>query len=128
MSSIEAVIMENLDDLVDPVDRVVDPTNAACDALMIAAAEDDGNTIDLMFEDASPGDWNDFLADMMRAFSGAMGHDEFFIKYDSYYTKGKSILMDDLDSKIWNSYVDASGDYAHTDPYDYNGVKREDFV
>jgi hypothetical protein len=46
---------------------------------------------------------------MAKAFAGKMSHDDFFIKYEPYFDIAKRFIMDDLDSKIWNRYVDLNG-------------------
>ena len=126
MSLIEA-IDANLDDLVDRENRCVEPTDSAANELVIAWTEETPYELtEMLFCESSEVEYQEFYIDMAKAFAGKMIHDDFFIKYSHYFDIAKREIMDDLDSKIWNRYVDLN-DVPPLDMYDYNGVKREDF-
>ena len=126
MSNLEKAILGNIYELVNTADNVVEPSIPAANALMVASCEDSGDMIDMLGDQLSCPKWFDFNADMAKAFAGIMSHDDFFIKWRPVYERARQDMMDELDSKIWNTYVDVDSQ-EFQDPYVYNGVRREDF-
>lgn len=127
MDFVKDAIDANLDNLVDPKNRCVEATDAAADELVIAWTEETPYEFqEMLFSDSVQVVMEQFYVDMAKAFAGKMSHDDFFIKYDPLYDLAKREIMEDLDSKIWNRYVDLH-DVPVLDMHDYNGVRREDF-
>lgn len=126
MDNLHIAIDANLEDLVDAPNRCVDPTDKAADNIVIAFAEDGDCIEEWMFNDSPLSDWEQMKADMCKAFAGQMSHDDFFLKYDSYYQHAKREIIDHLDTRIWNRYTDLH-DVPVLDMYEYNGVSREMF-
>lgn len=126
MSLIEA-IDANLDNLIDRENRCVEATDAATNEMVIAWTEETPYEFqEMLFSDSVEVVCEQFYVDMAKAFAGKISHDDFFIKYAPLYDLAKREIMDDLDSKIWNRYVDLN-DVPVLDMYEYNGVRREDF-
>jgi hypothetical protein len=127
MDFVKDAIDANLDNLIDHENRCVEATDAAANEVVIAWTKENPHDLqEWMFNDDPFITWERFYVDMAKAFAGKMSHDDFFIKYEPYFDIAKRFIMDDLDSKIWNRYVDLNG-ICVLDMYDYNGVRREDF-
>lgn len=127
MDFVKDAIDANLDNLIDRENRCVEATDAATNELAIAWTEETPYEFaEMMFYNSSQVEMEQFYVDMAKAFAGKMSHDDFFIKYAPHYDAAKREIMDDLDSKIWNRYVDLN-DVPVLDMYEYNGVRREDF-
>lgn len=127
MDFVKDAIDANLDNLIDRENRCVEATDAATNELAIAWTEETPYEFaEMMFYNSSQVEMEQFYVDMAKAFAGKMSHDDFFIKYAPYFDVAKREIMDDLDSTIWNRYVDLN-DVPVLDMYEYNGVRREDF-
>lgn len=127
MDFVKDAIDANLDNLIDRENRCVEATDAATNELVIAWTEETPYEFqEMLFSDSVQVVMEQFYVDMAKAFAGKMSHDDFFIKYAPLYDLAKREIMDDLDSKIWNRYVDLN-DVPVLDMYEYNGVRREDF-
>ena len=127
MDFVKDAIDANLDNLIDRENRCVEATDAAANELVIAWTEETPYEFqEMLFADSAQVDMEQFYIDMAKAFAGKMSHDDFFIKYSPHYHVAKREIMDDLDSTIWNRYVDLN-DVPVLDMYEYNGVRREDF-
>lgn len=127
MDFVKDAIDANLDNLIDRENRCVEATESATNELVIAWTEETPYEFqEMLFSDSVQVVMEQFYVDMAKAFAGKMSHDDFFIKYAPLYDLAKREIMDDLDSKIWNRYVDLN-DVPVLDMYEYNGVRREDF-
>lgn len=127
MDFVKDAIDANLDNLIDRENRCVEATESATNELVIAWTEETPYEFqEMLFSDSVEVVCEQFYVDMAKAFAGKMSHDDFFIKYAPLYDLAKREIMDDLDSKIWNRYVDLN-DVPVLDMYEYNGVRREDF-
>jgi hypothetical protein len=127
MDYVKDAIDANLDNLIDRENRCVEATDEATNELVIAWTEETPYEFqEMLFSDSVEVVCEQFYVDMAKAFAGKMSHDDFFIKYAPLYDLAKREIMDDLDSKIWNRYVDLN-DVPVLDMYEYNGVRREDF-
>lgn len=127
MDYVKDAIDANLDNLIDRENRCVEATESATNELVIAWTEETPYEFqEMLFSDSVQVVMEQFYVDMAKAFAGKMSHDDFFIKYAPLYDLAKREIMDDLDSKIWNRYVDLN-DVPVLDMYEYNGVRREDF-
>ena len=127
MDFVKDAIDANLDNLIDRENRCVEATDEATNELVIAWTEETPYEFqEMLFSDSVQVVMEQFYVDMAKAFAGKMSHDDFFIKYAPLYALAKREIMDDLDSKIWNRYVDLN-DVPVLDMYEYNGVRREDF-
>jgi hypothetical protein len=127
MDFVKDAIDANLDNLIDRENRCVEATDEATNELVIAWTEETPYEFqEMLFSDSVEVVCEQFYVDMAKAFAGKMSHDDFFIKYAPLYDLAKREIMDDLDSKIWNRYVDLN-DVPVLDMYEYNGVRREDF-
>ena len=71
-------------------------------------------------------EYEQFQADMAKAFAGLMGHDSFFLKYDNAYQKAKDLILDGIEERIWNRYCDIFNPPA-LDYYEEYGVSRSSF-
>ena len=127
MDYVKDAIDANLDNLIDRENRCVEATDEATNELVIAWTEETPYEFqEMLFSDSVEVVCEQFYVDMAKAFAGKMSHDDFFIKYAPLYDLAKREIMDDLDSKIWNTAVDALN-IPPVDMYEYNGVRREDF-
>ena len=127
MNFVKDAIDANLDNLIDLENRCVEATDEATNELVIAWTEETPYEFqEMLFSDSVEVVMEQFYVDMAKAFAGKMSHDDFFIKYAPLYDLAKREIMDDLDSTIWNRYVDLN-DVPVLDMYEYNGVRREDF-
>jgi len=106
MESLVTVINDNVEDMVNAEDRCVELTSAHKDLLTVAYIEDNGSLDELIAEDMTCAEFDQFQADMAKAFAGLMGHDSFFLKYDKSYQKAKDLILEGIEERIWNRYCD----------------------
>lgn len=127
MTFIEEAINNNIEDLVDIENRNVDPSDQAATELVIAWAGDNPYELtEMLFCESMEAEYQQFYVDMAKAFAGKISGDDFITKYSHCFQTAKREVIDDLESKIWNTAVDALNIPA-VDMYEYNGVRREDF-
>ena len=127
MTFIEEAINNNIEDLVDVENRHVEPTDNAATELVVAWTEDNPHEFtEMLFCESMEAEYQQFYVDMAKAFAGKISGDEFVAKYGHCFQTAKREIIDDLESKIWNTAVDVFN-IPPVDMYEYNGVRREDF-
>lgn len=126
MGNLELVINDHLEDMVDAENRCVELTAKQEDMLVVAYIEDYGSLDEWLMGEMTIAEWDQFQADMAKTFAGTMSNDSFFLTYKPFYWKAKRSIIEDIESKIWNSYCDA----FNPPPLDYYaeyGLRRSDF-
>lgn len=127
MTFIEEAINNNIEDLVDIENRNVDPSDEAATELVIAWTGDNPHELtEMLFCESMEAEYQQFYVDMAKAFAGKIGGDDFITKYAHCFQTARREIVDDLESKIWNTAVDVFN-IPPVDMYEYNGVRREDF-
>jgi len=126
MESLTALINDNVENMVNAQDRCVELTSAHKDLLTVAYIEDNGSLDELISEEMTCKEFDEFQADMAKAFAGLMGHDSFFLKYDKSYQKAKDLILEGIEERIWNRYCDIFNP-PPLDYYEEYGVSRSSF-
>jgi hypothetical protein len=127
MSQLSIVINDNLEQMVNAKDRCVELTSTHKDLLTVAYIEDNGALDQLMAEDMTSKELDEFQVDMTKAFAGLISHDGFFLKYENFYQKAKDFILEDIETKIWNRYCDIFNP-PPIDYYEEYGVTRSWFA